>query len=70
MDVPPATSLWAKLKKTISGHGDVSIRGDLDTNEPDIVDLDLRATAYGTSVQLLGQASELTLVDSTPSWTC
>ncbi len=58
VDVPPATSVWAKFKKTISGVGDISIRGDLDATEPEIVDLDVRANAYGTSVQVLGQAGE------------
>lgn len=58
VDEPPATNIWAKLKRTISGFGDVSIRGDMDANMPDILDLDVRATAYGTSVQLLGQAGK------------
>lgn len=58
LDVPPSTSVWAKLKKTISGVGDVSIRGDMDANAPDVVDLDVRASAYGTDVQLTGQAGK------------
>lgn len=58
VDVPPATSVWAKLKKTISGFGDVSVRGDMDASAPESIDLDVRANAFGTSVQLLGQAGE------------
>ena len=58
LDVPPSTSVWARLKKSISGVGDVSIRGDVDANNPDTVDLDVRASAYGTDVQLTGQAGE------------
>jgi len=55
IDVPPQTNLWGKLKKTLS-FGDVSIRGDVSANAPEIVDLDVRANAYGTSLQLVGSA--------------
>ena len=55
VDVPPATSVWAQLKKSFAKLGNISIRGDVDASVPDIVDLDVRANAFGTSVQLLGQ---------------
>jgi hypothetical protein len=55
VDVPPQTNLWGKLKKTLP-FGDVSIRGDVNANAPEVVDVDLRATVYGTSLQLLGSA--------------
>ena len=55
VDVPPQTNLWGKLKKTLP-FGDVSIRGDVNVNAPEVVDVDLRATVYGTSLQLLGSA--------------
>ena len=57
VDVPPQTNLWGTLKKTLS-FGDFSVRGDVNVNTRDIVDLDVRANAYGTSLQLLGYAGE------------
>ena len=58
VDEPPAPSFWGKLKKSISGLGDVSIRGDVDTSDSDSVDLDIRANGFGTTVQILGRFGE------------
>ena len=52
----PSTGVWGKFKKTIDGFGDVSVRGDVDANSPDSVRLDIRANAFGTAIQVVGQA--------------
>ena len=64
VDVPPATSVWAKLNKVFDQGGEISIRGDVDTSVPDIVDLDVRANGFETSVQLLGQVGTLAPLSS------
>lgn len=64
VDSPPATSVWAKLKKSFAKVGDISIRGDVNTSVPDNVDLDVRADGFGTSVQLLGQVGTLVSLSS------
>lgn len=57
VDTAPQTKLWGKIRKTLS-FGDVSVRGDVNANAPEEVALDVRANAYGTSVQLSGVAGE------------
>jgi len=56
VDTPPSTFFWGKIKRFISGYGDVSIRGELDANSPEIIDMDLRFNGFGTAFQLEGQA--------------
>jgi hypothetical protein len=34
----------------------VSIRGDVDSSDPDTVDLDVQANGFGTALQVLGTA--------------
>jgi hypothetical protein len=58
VDEAPETYLWGKLKRAFPGFGDVSIRGDVDANDRDTVDLDVRANGFGTAFQVIGQAGE------------
>lgn len=58
VDEHPATNVWGKLRKSFAGLGDISVRGDMDANTHDSVDLDVRANGFGTSVQVLGKASK------------
>jgi len=55
MDSPPTTFLWGKLKRFVPGYGDLSARGELDANAPEIIDVDLRFNGFGTAVQLEGR---------------
>lgn len=52
----PVTGLWGRVKKSIDGFGDVSVRGDVNADSPGDVRLDIRASAFGTAVQLVGKA--------------
>jgi len=54
VDTPPTTFLWGKIKRFIPGYGDLSARGELDANSPEIIDLDLRFNGFGTAVQVEG----------------
>jgi len=56
VDAPPTTFLWGKIKRFVPGYGDLSLRGELDANSPEIVDLDLRFNGFGTALQLEGRA--------------
>jgi hypothetical protein len=58
VDEPPAPSFWGKLKRSIPAFGDVSIRADVDSSDPDTVDLDVQATGFGTALQVLGTAGK------------
>ena len=58
-DEAPNTYLWGKLKKVFPDYGgDVSVRGDVNANDWDIVDLDLRINGMGASLQVIGEAGE------------
>eukprot|EP00934_Nitzschia_sp_Nitz4_P005775 Nitzschia sp. Nitz4//scaffold304_size22322//13444//14659//NITZ4_008572-RA/size22322-snap-gene-0.2-mRNA-1//1//CDS//3329547073//5765//frame0 len=57
IDQVPATNVWGRLKKSFAGLGEVSVRGAMDANARDTVDLDVRANGFGTAVQVIGQAS-------------
>jgi hypothetical protein len=53
----PAATVWGKLKRAIPEIGGVlSVRGEMDANQRDIVDLDIQASGYGTGIQLTGAA--------------
>ena len=56
LDEIPAASMWGKVKKSFGGKLAVSVRGDLDVDHPDTLDLDVRINGYGTALQLIGQA--------------
>lgn len=56
VDQPPITGVWGKFKRSIEGFGDIAVRGDMDPNTPDNVNLDIRANAFGTAIQVVGQA--------------
>lgn len=52
----PAAFVWGKLKRAIPNFGVVSIRGDMDANARDVVDLDVQAVGYGAAIQIVGSA--------------
>jgi hypothetical protein len=53
----PAAMVWGKVKRAIPEIGGVfSVRGEMDANERDYVDLDIQASGYGTGIQLTGTA--------------
>jgi len=56
VDTPPTTYLWGKVKRFISGYGDLSARIELDANSPEIVDVDVRFNGFGTAMQVEGRA--------------
>jgi len=56
VDSPPTTYFWGKIKRFLPGYGDLSARGELDANSPEIIDLDLRFNGFGTALQLEGRA--------------
>jgi formylmethanofuran dehydrogenase subunit C len=53
----PAAFVWGKLKRSISDFGVITIRGDMDANARDVVDVDIQASGFfGTGIQILGSA--------------
>jgi hypothetical protein len=66
---PPETYLWGEAKRIFPNHdgGAVAIRGDMNANEPEVVDWDLRVNGFRNAVglRLLGSAGTYnTLVHS------
>lgn len=56
MKETPKTIVWGIMKRVIPKFGVLSIRGDMDANAREVLDLDFRATGYGTSIQMVGSA--------------
>ena len=56
MKETPITYVWGKMKRVIPNFGVLTIRGDMDANARDVVDLDVQASGYGTSIQMVGSA--------------
>jgi hypothetical protein len=50
------TSIWGKIKKSFPGFCDIEARGDMDVQNPDYVDLDVRLNGFGTAVKMTGTA--------------
>ena len=55
----PDTYVWGEAKRIFSNNvGAISIRGDMDANEREVIDLDLRVNGFrnAAGLQVLGSA--------------
>lgn len=52
----PLTFVWGKLKRTIPNIGLFSVRGEMDANEREMIDLDIQASGFGTGLKVTGSA--------------
>jgi hypothetical protein len=49
-------NVWGKLRSLIPGVGVITIRGDMDPNARDVIDLNIQASAFDTGIQIVGSA--------------
>ena len=53
----PKTIMWGRVKRDIDEiDGSISVRGTMDANERDFVDLDVEASGFGTGLKVTGSA--------------
>eukprot|EP00529_Nitzschia_sp_RCC80_P030903 CAMPEP_0113481298 /NCGR_PEP_ID=MMETSP0014_2-20120614/22337_1 /TAXON_ID=2857 /ORGANISM="Nitzschia sp." /LENGTH=290 /DNA_ID=CAMNT_0000374791 /DNA_START=96 /DNA_END=968 /DNA_ORIENTATION=- /assembly_acc=CAM_ASM_000159 len=50
------SNVWGKLRALVPGVGVINVRGDMDPNARDVVDLNIQATAFDTGIQVVGAA--------------
>ncbi|KAG7339572.1 hypothetical protein IV203_025090 [Nitzschia inconspicua] len=55
----PRTFVWGKLKKSFPDVT-LSVRGEMDANARDIVDVNIQASGFGTGIQVTGSADLVT----------
>jgi hypothetical protein len=56
---PPSTLVWGKLKRIFSNVGGgsvITVRGEMDANTRDVVDLDIQASGFGSGIKVTGSA--------------
>jgi hypothetical protein len=59
----PQTFVWGKLQRSFPDFGaTVSVRGEMDANARDMVDLDVQASGFGTGLKVTGSAGGLDIV--------
>ena len=54
----PETTLWGVVKRDIADiNGSISVKGTMDANERDLVDLEIKAKGFGTDLTVTGSTN-------------